>query len=1228
MNEAKQAGLQKPQASDTTKATPFRKPIWSVAAWVVLGICLLVTAWGWHATSRQVTHTASLRFEDQVEPITRAIHERLLIYEDALHGGQAFFMARRGAVTREEWRRYVEGLQLDRRYPGIQGIGFSLRIPASEKATHLARIRAEGFPAYTIRPEEVRPEYHSIIYLEPFRDRNLRAFGYDMFSEPVRRAAMERARDSGLPTVSGKVTLVQETEKDVQAGFLMYLPVYRKGQVPETVPQRRDTLVGFVYSPFRMNDLMKGVLSEKVQTIDFEIFDGQAMTPKALLYDEHPAQLSTDSRDQTTFSHTATIEFGGRTWTLHFAALPAFDAATDRRQPILILAGGILVSLLLFGIAWSVVTTGAQAASLAHKMTEDLRESEQRFRTMADTAPVMIWMSGPDKLCTYFNRGWLEFTGRSPEQEMGNGWAEGVHPEDLERCLDTYITAFDARRDFKMEYRLRRHDGVYRWIVNDGVPRIGPDGGFAGYIGSCLDITERQQAEAALRVSEERYRDLVEHSDDLVCTHDLEGRILSANPAMARLFGYERPEELLGHKIGDYLAADVRHLFEPYLDTVAEAGYAQGVMKVVTATGEEKLLEYQNSLRTEGVDRPIVRGRSHDVTERVRARQAFAKRTAQVEALRAINVEMARELNIEALLELIVRHAAELLQVPSGAIFLWDETTETLSAAAWVGLGQWMEGLRLKAGEGVVGTVVERREGMIVNDYRTSRYAGPIFLERTRRTAVVAEPIMYHDRLIGVLAMNNEETDKRFTEQDREMLGFLAAQAAIAIENAQLYTTLGDSTRRLEELHTLGLAMQEPLGLQERLDLILIGAHTVVGFDRINILLPNPEGTMLRAVASVGAEEPLEDIRVPLGPEGGGIASTFLERRDIVWDGDGLVPEEWRLRPPYSEIKAFRSRAFVNVPLIVRGQAIGIVGADNKVSRSPITPEMIRLLKTFATQAALAIDNARLYEESAAHAKELERRVEERTKALKETQAKLIQSGKLAAVGTLAAGVAHELNQPLMVIRGYAQELISDERITDPELREDLRRIESQTSRMSAIITHLRDFSRQSKGMRQITDLNNVVTHAFTFLGQQLKARNIDVVQELDPALPTAWADALQIEQVLLNLVTNARDAMEAAGKGLIIIRTWPTADGRVALSVADTGPGIPPVIHSRIFEPFFTTKEVGKGTGLGLSICHGIMEEHGGELQVESPWADGRGARFSLVLPTSLRDPGKGDRV
>jgi PAS domain S-box-containing protein len=156
----------------------------------------------------------------------------------------------------------------------------------------------------------------------------------------------------------------------------------------------------------------------------------------------------------------------------------------------------------------ALTATEAERKQAEKRSEEELRESEARFRLMADSAPILIWVAGVDKGCTYFNRPWLEFTGRTLEQEVGDGWAEGVHPDDLVRCLEVYATHFDARMAFEMEYRLRRHDGEYRWVADRGIPRLTPDGAFAGYVGACADITDRKRGEEELRASYQQQRDL------------------------------------------------------------------------------------------------------------------------------------------------------------------------------------------------------------------------------------------------------------------------------------------------------------------------------------------------------------------------------------------------------------------------------------------------------------------------------------------------------------------------------------------------------------------------------------------------------------------------------------------------------------------------------------------------------------------------------------------------
>lgn len=640
----------------------------------------------------------------------------------------------------------------------------------------------------------------------------------------------------------------------------------------------------------------------------------------------------------------------------------------------------LLLLAVVLGVAGFLVVAARRRAAEAFAAQRDLQqqvgelkragETLSRMASIVESSDDAIIGKTLDGVITSWNPAAERIYGYSAGEMIGESISFLVPPERPDELQHILGRIRRGERVDHVETVRMRKDGQRIHVSLTSSPIKDATGQITGASTIARDITERKRAEEALRESEERSRDLVEHSEDLICTHDLEGRFLSVNPAMVRLLGSWHEKDLLGRKLSDFLPSDVLPMFDAYLDTVLKERYAQGLMTVVTRDGQERILAYRNSLRTQGLAQPTVRSMAHDVTERVRAERELGKRIDRIHTLRSFTLDLARELDLPALLSLVARRAAALLGAISGAVYLWDEAAQVMVAQAYYSLGEWTRGKRLRLGEEIPGLVAERREGMIVNDYQGSPHASSLFLERASFTAVIAEPLLYHDRLIGVLTVNNEGTWQQFTDEDDDLLGLFAVEAAIAIENARLYSDLTDSKRRLEELYELGLAMQEQRSLKAGLDLILKGAQTVLGFDRMNILLASPDGKLLTAVASLGTDEPLERIAVPLGPDGGGVARAFLERRDVVWDGAGAVPEEWRLAQPYSGIKAFRSRCFAIVPLIVRGAAIGVLGADNKFSRRPVSTETIHLLKTFAAQAALTIDDARLYEEVTGHARQ------------------------------------------------------------------------------------------------------------------------------------------------------------------------------------------------------------------------------------------------------------------
>lgn len=341
--------------------------------YLVLALSLATSLYFWHLYDVGLKNRASLIYHDKTEEIATRIIKRMQDNEQVLRGAAGLFNAS-SEVTRLEWRRYCETLKLGENYPGILGVGFSQWIEASEKDAHIRRLRSEGFPDYTIRPAGVRPAYTSIIYLEPFDWRNQRAFGFDMFSEPVRRAAMEKARDSAAAIIAAPITLVQETDRDTQAGLLMYVPVYRYGMQSQTVEARRAALRGFVYSPIRVNDFVYATLEKMPRDIAFSLYAADQKKTESLLFSSLQAEKTALPENYRPVFHSARrLEAFGRSWLIEFSSLPPFAKETHRASSRAAFAAGILVSGLLTMISFMLLSARDKslAAALSHQESEE-----------------------------------------------------------------------------------------------------------------------------------------------------------------------------------------------------------------------------------------------------------------------------------------------------------------------------------------------------------------------------------------------------------------------------------------------------------------------------------------------------------------------------------------------------------------------------------------------------------------------------------------------------------------------------------------------------------------------------------------------------------------------------------------------------------------------------------------------------------------------------------------
>ena len=666
------------------------------------------------------------------------------------------------------------------------------------------------------------------------------------------------------------------------------------------------------------------------------------------------------------------------------------------------------------------------------------------------------------------------------------------------------------------------------------------------------------------------------------------------NPAFARLFDYPR-EELIG-RLGpaDLLRPEHRPWIEESRRRLLEGHELSVSQEVGALTRGGRPLDVEVlAVVVPYQGRPAVLATLLDITERKRAEREASEKRAEVEALYRAASRLLGSMEMETLAREVVAAADQEFGKGHLSLFLLDVEGRTLRQVA-CSQPELNRGFVFPLdGPGL--TVLAARTGEIVHVADVSR--DPRYIRGSAPPgAELAIPLAIGERVLGVLNFESQ-VKGAFSGRDILVLKAFADRAASALDTARLHEHLQERTRQLERFHELALTMVGDAASIHR---------AIVG--QVQELLRAPyafivrvEGDLIRSVA-VGSPSPAD--------QPGASFPIDLTPCRVIRDGRESrifrnIPEEF---PEDSYLRELGIRTYIGVPLFDRrGEVAGILNAMDPRDRV-FGPEELRILNLLGRRAAEELEEER-------HQREKE-----------STERMLLQSEKMASLGQVVAGVAHELNNPLASVLGYA-ELLSRREDLPASARASLETIVGEAERARRVVKNLLAFAREHAPERATASLNEVVARTLALRENEMRVSGIETVRDLAADLPSTLADAHLLQQAFLNLVLNAEQAMrDARGRGRLTVRTRFRREGgslrpgpTLRVEFEDDGPGIPEASLRKVFEPFFTTKDVGKGTGLGLSLTHSIVEQHGGAVWVEN--VPGAGARFIIELP-HLRPP------
>ncbi|WP_404360627.1 EAL domain-containing protein [Methylotuvimicrobium sp. KM1] len=505
--------------NQTTLGTRIRRWTPQLLTSLMLLAGLGTTAFSWRHASQADSDNIRTAFELSANQITHIIDNRVNTYKVVMKGVKGFFDGS-DDVTLEEFRDYVSALQIQNNLPGIQAVGLAIPVAHADKSRHIAKIRQQNIPNYQIKPDGDREKYAPIIRLEPSTAENRKALGFDIYTEPAAREALQRSRDTGEVIITSRIVLIQDADKTDSYAFVMYLPIYNKKESLESIRDRQSAISAWVDVPFRINDLMAGLHEELNPNIELEIHDGEPQSNQTLMY--HSNELATDRLSGDSRLETRRqINIAGRQWTLVMRSTPAFEAGVSQHHPAFIAKTGITVTLLLGMLTW--------------QLAKGRTSAQQRYRQLFDqSGDGLLLIRQTDHGFIDANPSALRLLGYRHEELLDLQLQDILTHDELPKstpCADKIISD-TANAE---EWTCQRKDGS-KFTVEACVHAL--DG--RHYFAILRDLTERKKAEQQLRL----HAQVFEYSREGIIITDSENNIISANPTYIELSGYTAEEAL------------------------------------------------------------------------------------------------------------------------------------------------------------------------------------------------------------------------------------------------------------------------------------------------------------------------------------------------------------------------------------------------------------------------------------------------------------------------------------------------------------------------------------------------------------------------------------------------------------------------------------------------------------------------------------------------------------